>query len=73
MSLEYLIKSYNEALITNEDAVKVLTNLTLLLNKDKTLEDELQRKIKLLDLRTKVINSQIEKRSEELKKLKYNI
>jgi chaperonin cofactor prefoldin len=69
MSLIELINSYNRALNTNEDAVKTLTNLTSTLNemKKKSFEDELRDKIRLLNLRTRVINSQIKKRLEELK------
>lgn len=69
MSLIELINSYNKALNSNEDAVKTLTNLTSTLNemKKKSFEDELKDKIRLLNLRTRVINSQIKKRLEELK------
>jgi chaperonin cofactor prefoldin len=69
MSLIELINSYNKALKSNEDAVKTLTNLTSTLNemKKKSFEDELKDKIRLLNLRTRVINSQIKKRLEELK------
>ena len=69
MSLIELINSYNKALNSNEDAVKTLTILTSTLNemKKKSFEDELKDKIRLLNLRTRVINSQIKKRLEELK------
>lgn len=69
MSLIDLINSYNKALNSNEDAVKTLTNLTSTLNemRKKSFEDELKDKIRLLNLRTRVINSQIKKRMEELK------
>lgn len=69
MSLIELINSYNKALNSNEDAVKTLTNLTSTLNemKKKSFEDELKDKIRLLNLRTRVLNSQIKKRLEELK------
>lgn len=69
MSLIELINSYNKALKSNEDAVKTLTNLTSTLNemKKKSFEDELKDKIRLLNLRTRVLNSQIKKRLEELK------
>lgn len=69
MSLIELINSYNKALNSNEDAVKTLTNLTSTLNemKKKSFEDELKDKIRLLNLRTRVINSQIKKRLEEIK------
>lgn len=69
MSLIELINSYNKALNSNEDAVKTLTNLTSTLNemKKKSFEDELKDKIRLLNLRTRVINNQIKKRLEELK------
>ena len=68
MSLIELINSYNKALNSNEDAVKTLTNLTSTLNemKKKSLEDELRNKIRLLNLRTRIINSQIEKRLDEI-------
>jgi len=69
MSLIDLINSYNKALNLNEDAVRTLTNITSSLNemKKKSLEDELNNKIRLLNLRTRVINIQIEKRLKELK------
>jgi len=68
MSLIELINSYNKALNSNEDAVKTLTNLTSTLNemKKKSIEDELRNKIRLLNLRTRIINSQIEKRLDEI-------
>ena len=69
MSLIDLINTYNKALNSNDDAVKILTNLTSTLNemKKKSIEDELKDRIRLLNLRTRVINSQIKKRMEELK------
>jgi chaperonin cofactor prefoldin len=69
MSLIELINSYNKALNSNEDAVKTLTNLTSTLNemKKKSFEDELKDKIRLLNLRTRIINGQIKKRLEEIK------
>ncbi len=69
MSLIDLINTYNKALNSNDDAVKILTNLTSTLNemKKKSIEDELKDMIRLLNLRTRVINSQIKKRMEELK------
>lgn len=71
MSLEDLMKSYVKALNSNENAVKNLTELNMILKEkqNQSLEDELKRKIRLLDLRTKVINSQIEKRRKELDKM----
>lgn len=70
MSLEDLMKSYVKALNSNENAVKNLSELNMILKEKQkqSLEDELKRKIRLLDLRTKVINSQIEKRRKELDK-----
>lgn len=71
MSLENLMKSYLKSLNSNEDAVKNLTELNMILKEkqNNSLEDELKRKIRLLDLRTKVINSQIEKKIKELNNL----
>lgn len=71
MSLEDLMKSYVKALNLNENAVKNLSELNTILKEkqNQSLEDELKRKIRLLDLRTKVINSQIEKRQKELDKM----
>lgn len=62
------MKSYINSLNSNENAVKNLTELNMILKEKQnhSLEDELKRKIRLLDLRTKVINSQIEKRRKEL-------
>lgn len=71
MSLEDLMKSYIKALNSNENAVKNLSELNIILKEkqNQSLEDELKRKIRLLDLRTKVINIQIEKRRKELNEL----
>jgi len=65
------MKSYLKSLNSNEDAVKNLTELNMILKEkqNNSLEDELKRKIRLLDLRTKVINSQIEKKIKELNNL----
>jgi len=72
MSLEDLMKSYINSLNSNENAVKNLSELNKILKEkqNQSLEDELRRKIRLLDLRTKVINIQIEKRRNELNVLK---
>jgi hypothetical protein len=71
MSLGDLMKSYIKALNSNENAVKNLSELNIILKEkqNQSLEDELKRKIRLLDLRTKVINIQIEKRRKELNDL----
>jgi len=67
------MKSYLKALNSNENALKNLKELNVILKEkqNNSLEDELKRKIRLLDLRTKVINSQIEKKRKELE-LYYN-
>jgi len=64
-----LIKSYNYAVNNNEEAMKNLMEINSILKvkNDVGIKEELERKIKLLNLRTKVINSQIQKKLKEFK------
>jgi len=68
LNITDLILSYNSAVNNNEEAMKNLMEINLIIKKknDMSLSDELQRKIKLLNLRTKVINSQIQKKLKEI-------
>lgn len=62
-----LIKSYNSAINNNEEAMKNLMEINSILKSKNEIgiKEELERKIKLLNLRTKVINSQIQKKLKE--------
>lgn len=62
-----LIKSYNYAVNNNEEAMKNLMEINSILKSKNEIgiKEELERKIKLLNLRTKVINSQIQKKLKE--------
>ena len=62
-----LIKSYNSAINNNEEAMKNLMEINLILKSknEMGIKEELERKIKLLNLRNKVINSQIQKKLKE--------
>jgi hypothetical protein len=64
-----LIKSYNSAVNNNEEAMKNLMEINSILKSknEMGIKEELERKIKLLNLRTKVINSQIQKKLKEFK------
>ncbi len=64
-----LIKSYNYAVNNNEEAMKNLMEINSILKSknEMGIKEELERKIKLLNLRTKVINSQIQKKLKEFK------
>jgi len=66
--LNDLIISYNSAVINNEEAMKNLMEInSILKNKNEMgIKEEFERKIKLLNLRTKVINSQIQKKLKEM-------
>jgi len=67
LELNDLIKSYNSAVNNNEEAMRNLMEInSIIKNKnDMGIKEELERKIKLLNLRTKVINSQIQKKLKE--------
>ncbi len=62
-----LIKSYNSAVNNNEEAMKNLMEINSILKSknEMGIKEEIERKIKLLNLRTKVINSQIQKKLKE--------
>jgi len=66
--LTFLIKQYNLSVSLNDEAMKNLAEIKKNINSYNkiSVEDKLKKKIKLLDLRTKVINLQIEKRLKEL-------
>lgn len=66
--LSELYKSYHSAVNSNEEAVKILMEINQLV-KEKEKEDtmsELNRKIKLLNIRTRVIISQINKKLKDI-------
>jgi hypothetical protein len=67
--LNDLIISYNSAVNNNEEAIKNLMEINSIIKAKNEIgiKEELERKIKLLNLRTKVINSQIQKKLKEFK------
>lgn len=67
--LNDLIKLYNYAVNNNEEAMRNLMEINSILKvkNEMGIKEELERKIKLLNLRTKVINSQIQKKLKEFK------
>ena len=67
LELNDLIKSYNSAVNNNEEAMRNLMEINSILKvkNEMGIKEELERKIKLLNLRTKVINSQIQKKLKE--------
>jgi len=69
-----LLISYQSAVILNDEAVKFLMDINEIINekenenkrKEELLENELNRKIRLLNLRTRIINSQIDKKIKKM-------
>lgn len=72
IELKELINSYQVAVISNEEAVKILMDLNLIIkekekkNKEILFEDDLKKKIRLLNVRTRVIMSQIDKKLKDI-------